>query len=157
MNEDILTKKEKALGFLNEILSCFDPDGSYTAEVVSDETGIRAEIKGNDLTVFTDKNGRVLEALRVITSSVINDNKDSDFVRFNIDAGGFRKVKDDNIRELASNVAEKVKAEGESIALPDMNSYDRRIAHMTLQEDSLIRTESEGEEPHRHLVVYPAD
>lgn len=156
MNEDILKKKEKALNFLNEILSCLDPGGVYTAEAVSGETGITAEIKGDDLTIFTEKNGRVLEALRILTSSVIND-KESDFVRFNIDAGGFRHMKDERIREYAISVAEKVKAEGVSIALPDMNSYDRRIAHMTLQEDPMIRTESEGVEPHRHLVVYPAD
>ena len=157
MNADILKKKDKALGFLTEIISCLDPENSkYSIEIFSDDDSITAEIKGEDLSFFTEKNGRVLEAVRIITSSVIND-KDSEFVRFNVDAGGFRHMKDDRIRDLALNVAEKVKAEGESIALPDMNSYDRRIAHMTLQEDPLIKTESEGEEPHRHLVVFPAD
>ncbi len=154
MSSDILIKKEKALRFLKEVISCLGDN--YEIDISSDNGSLSAEIKGDDLSVFTDRDGKVLEALRILTASVINDN-DSDYVKFNIDAGNFRQKKNDKIRELALSIAERVKAEGESIALPDMNSYDRRIAHMALQEDPMIRTESEGEEPHRHLVVFPAE
>jgi len=154
MSSDILIKKEKALSFLKEVISCLGDD--YEIDISSDNGSLSAEIKGNDLSVFTDRDGKVLEALRILTASVIN-NHDSDYVKFNIDAGNFRQKKNDKIRELALSIAERVKAEGESIALPDMNSYDRRIAHMALQEDPMIRTESEGEEPYRHLVVFPAE
>ena len=153
MSSDILKKKEKAEGFLESILPFFSEE--CKAEITVDNDNLSAEITGGDLNLFTERDGRVLEALRVITASVIND-KNSDYVKINIDADDFRQKKDERIRELAVSTAEKVKAEGESITLPDMNSYDRRIAHMTLQEDPLIRTESEGEEPHRHLVVFPA-
>ena len=153
MSSDIMLKKEKAEFFLKEVLSCLE--GDLTAELTVYDDSISAEIKGNELNIFTERDGKVLEALRVITSSVIND-KQSEFVKFNIDADGFRQKKDDKIKSLAVSAADKVKAEGESLALPDMNSYDRRIAHMALQEDPLIRTESEGEDPHRHLVIYPA-
>lgn len=152
MSDDILSKKEKVKSFLSSVLSCFP--GSRQVEVTTDETGIRAEITGEALGLFTERDGRLLEALRTICSSVIN-NRESEFVKFSIDADGFRIKKDERTKELAIGIAERVKAEGEAISLPDMNSYDRRIAHMALQEDPLIRTESEGEEPHRHLVVYP--
>ena len=153
MSSDIMLKKEKAEVFLKEVLSCLE--GDLTAEFTVYDDSISAEIKGNELNIFTERDGKVLEALRILTSSVIND-KQSEFVKFNIDADGFRQKKDDKIKSLAVSAADKVKAEGESLALPDMNSYDRRIAHMALQEDPLIRTESEGEDPHRHLVIYPA-
>lgn len=154
MSSDILLKKEKAEGFLKEILPYFSED--YEAGITVDGEALSAQITGGDLSLFTKKEGRLLEALRIITASVIND-KDSEYVKFNIDADGFRQKKCEKIRELAVSIAERVKAEGISIALPDMNSYDRRIAHVTLQEDPLIKTESEGEEPHRHLVVFPAE
>ena len=153
MSSDILQKKEKAENFLNEVLSCFE--GEYSAELTATDDSISAEIKGERLDIFTEKDGRVLEAIRILTSSVIND-KESEFVKFNADADGFRQKKDERLKDFAVSTAEKVKAEGACIALPDMNSYDRRIAHMALQEDPLIRTESEGEEPHRHLVIFPA-
>ena len=153
MSSDIILKKEKAEVFIKEVLSCLE--GDLTAELTVYDDSISAEIKGNELNIFTERDGKVLEALRILTSSVIN-NKQSEFVKFNIDADGFRQKKDDKIKSLAVSAADKVKAEGESVALPDMNSYDRRIAHMALQEDPLIRTESEGEDPHRHLVIYPA-
>ena len=153
MRSDTFSKKEKAENFLSDVLSCFK--GEFSVDITAGDDSISAEIKGEGLGTFTERDGRVLEALRIVTSSVIND-KGSDFVKFNIDADGFRQKKDDRLKALAVSVAEKVKAEGESVALPDMNSYDRRIAHMALQEDPLIRTESEGEEPHRHLVIFPA-
>ena len=153
MSSDIILKKEKAEVFIKEVLSCLE--GDLTAELTVYDDCISAEIKGNELNIFTERDGKVLEALRLLTSSVIN-NKQSECVKFNIDADGFRQKKDDKIKSLAVSAADKVKAEGESVALPDMNSYDRRIAHMALQEDPLIRTESEGEDPHRHLVIYPA-
>lgn len=153
MSSDVRQKKEKAEKFLNEILSCFE--GEYSAKITSTNDTISAEIVGEGLDIFTEKDGRVLEAIRILTSSVIND-RESEFVKFNADADGFRQKKDEKIMNLAISTAERVKAEGDSIALPDMNSYDRRIAHMALQEDPLIRTESEGEEPHRHLVIFPA-
>ncbi len=153
MSSDVRQKKEKAEKFLNEILLCFE--GEYSAKITSIDDTISAEIVGEGLDIFTEKDGRVLEAIRILTSSVIND-RESEFVKFNADADGFRQKKDEKIMNLAISTAERVKAEGDSIALPDMNSYDRRIAHMALQEDPLIRTESEGEEPHRHLVIFPA-
>ena len=153
MSSDVRQKKEKAEKFLNEILSCFE--GEYSSKITSTNDTISAEIVGEGLDIFTEKDGRVLEAIRILTSSVIND-RESEFVKFNADADGFRQKKDEKIMNLAISTAERVKAEGDSIALPDMNSYDRRIAHMALQEDPLIRTESEGEEPHRHLVIFPA-
>ncbi len=152
MSSDILEKKDKAEAFLNELLTCFD--GDHKIEIsVTDDT-VSAEITGEELDIFTEKDGRVLEAIRLITASVIND-RGSGFVKFSIDAGGFRDKKNDRLRDIAKKAAERVKAEGESVSLPDMNSYDRRIAHMSLQDDPLIRTESEGEEPHRHLVIFP--
>ena len=153
MSSDVRQKKEKAEKFLNEILSCFE--GEYSSKITSTNDTISAEIVGEGLDIFTEKDGRVLEAIRILTSSVIND-RESEFVKFNADADGFRQKKDEKIMNLAISTAERVKAEGDSIALPDMNSYDRRIAHMALQEDPLIRTESEGEDPHRHLVIFPA-
>ena len=154
MSSDILEKKEKALRFLNDVIPCLGD--AYKTDITVENDSLSAEITGGDLSLFTERDGRILEALRIITASVIND-KDSEYVKFNIDAGDFRQKKNDKIKEIALSIAERVKAEGEGIALPDMNSYDRRIAHMALQDDPLIRTESEGEEPHRHLVVYPTE
>ena len=71
MSSDIRQKKEKAEKFLNEVLSCFD--GKYSAELTSTDDTISAEIVGEGLDIFTEKDGRVLEAIRILTSSVIND------------------------------------------------------------------------------------
>ena len=39
------------------------------------------------------------------------------------------------------------------VTLDDMNSYERRIVHNALTKYKNLSTASEGEEPHRHIVI----
>ena len=153
MSNEADTKEERLKKLLDPLLEFFGDE--LKAEISHDADGISVEITGDDTSVFTGNDGKVLEALRIISASVIND-RESGYTRVSVDAGGFRERKNEKITAMALKLADRVKAEGESQELPDMNSYDRRIAHMALQDDPLIRTESEGEEPHRHLVLHPA-
>jgi spoIIIJ-associated protein len=54
---------------------------------------------------------------------------------------------------LAERLADKVKRTGEQVALEPMNPYERKIIHMTLQNDRSLTTYSEGDEPYRKVVI----
>ena len=153
MSKEVEEKQKILDDFLAQLLSFFE--GELEAETENDGKDITVLVKGDDTSALTENDGKALEALRIISSSIIND-RTSEYTRVSVDAGGFREKKNKRIVALAQEMADRVKAEGESLPLPDMNAYDRRIAHVALQDDPLIRTESEGEEPHRHLVLYPA-
>ena len=66
----------------------------------------------------------------------------------------FRGDKKEELAKLAHEIAEQVKASGESVKLRPMNAFERKVVHDTIQEIGLT-SESEGEDPNRCVVVLP--
>jgi spoIIIJ-associated protein len=77
--------------------------------------------------------------------------------RISFDAMGFRQARTDELVMSAQVAAEKVRKTGAPYAFTPMNSRERRVVHLSLRDTEDLRTESEGEGPARHLVVYPKD
>jgi len=75
--------------------------------------------------------------------------------RVNVDLNNYRKERERLIVELAKAAARKVLAEKKEIALPAMNAYERRLAHMELATRPDVKTESTGEGSERHIIVKP--
>ena len=59
----------------------------------------------------------------------------------------------DTLENLAKNLAYKVKRTKRPVTLEPMNPYERRIIHYALQQNQLVTTHSEGDEPNRHVVI----
>ena len=57
------------------------------------------------------------------------------------------------VRQQAIDAAKEVKRWGESVTMPAMNAHDRRIIHVTLQDDPEIMTESEGDGAIKKVVI----
>ncbi len=69
------------------------------------------------------------------------------------DAGGSDEEKDEVLRQQALDTAKEVKRWGEPVTLPPMNSHDRRLIHVTLQEDSDLQTESLGDGNLKSVII----
>ena len=74
-----------------------------------------------------------------------------------IDINHYKKEREDLIVKLARAAARKASSTGESIPLPVMNSYERRLVHTELSVRPDVRTESSGESRERHVVVKPIE
>jgi spoIIIJ-associated protein len=72
-----------------------------------------------------------------------------------IDVEGYKQRRYEDLQVLAANVANQVKARGSSIRLEPMSAYERRIIHLTLANDTDVKTESTGEGNLRRVVVSP--
>ena len=70
-----------------------------------------------------------------------------------IDINNYRQERENLIAELAKAAAKKVIATGENVSLPTMNSYERRLVHVTLAIHPEVITESTGEKKDRHVVI----
>ena len=57
------------------------------------------------------------------------------------------------LEQQALDAAKEVKRWGDPVKLPEMNAHDRRIIHVTLQNDPEITTESEGEGAFKKVVI----
>lgn len=66
---------------------------------------------------------------------------------------GGARVSEEQLRSQALDAAKEVKRWGESVTLPKMNAHDRRIIHVTLQDDAEITTQSEGEGNLKKVVI----
>ena len=72
-----------------------------------------------------------------------------------LDIDNFRSNRRSELKKLAGEMADKAKSTGSSIKLAPMNAFERKIIHDTIQELGLS-SESDGEDPHRFVVIYPA-
>ena len=144
---------ERTESFLVNLLLNFDP--SYAVEIDSEsEEEVNAEIYGGDPGKIIGRNGRTLAALEYLTNAVIN-RQEGDNVRVSIDVGGYKRRRDDRLRETAFKAADRVRKTGEAVELDPMSAAERRVIHVALAEEPDIVTESSGEGRGRRVVVLP--
>jgi spoIIIJ-associated protein len=117
---------------------------------------ILVDFSGPDSSLLVSRGGELLNALEMITIESVGDLLD-DHDRISFDAGGFRQARTDELVMSANVAADKVRKTSAPYAFAPMNSRERRVVHLALKNVEDLRTESEGEGPARHLVVYPKD
>ena len=74
-----------------------------------------------------------------------------------VDVEGYRAERENSLRELAENAANRARFLNEPVALSPMNSYERRLVHTAVGELEDVRTESTGEGRDRRVVIYPKE
>lgn len=141
---NFLTKTFEAMKLVVDITIDYDKD----------ERLMNIELKGEEMGMLIGKRGQTLDSLQYLTSLVVNKKKSSeDYIKVKIDTENYRQRRKETIENLARNVANKVKKTGRPAFLEPMNPYERRIIHAELQSDKYVDTHSEGDEPHRKVVV----
>jgi len=78
-------------------------------------------------------------------------------IPLSIDVEGYRGRRELQVRQLARRVAEQVADTGREQALEPMPPNERRFAHIELQEESSVYTESIGQDPNRKVIIHPAE
>lgn len=145
--------RERTETFLVNLLLNFDP--SYAVEVSSEGEELRADIFGGDPGKIIGRGGRTLQALEYLTNAVLNRGEEEG-LRVTIDVGGYKRRRDDRLREIARKAAEQVRQTGEAYELKPMSALERRIVHMEIAEDPSVRSESSGEGRDRRVVIKPS-
>lgn len=96
----------------------------------------------------------MLESLQIILSLVVSKKLDR-FVRVSLDVGDYKKNRTEYLEHLAEQAKEKALRDGSEVSLPNLKSWERRVVHVSLQEDGEVLSESVGEGRDRTLVVRP--
>ena len=121
-------------------------------EVSDDPDDGGLEVGGPDLDVLIGRGGENLVAVQQIVSA-ITSRQVGRTIHVPVDVEGFRRRREQQLREVALRVAARVKASGQAVTLEPMLAYERRIVHLAVQDQSGIRTESVGIEPNRRIVI----
>lgn len=141
-----------AADYLEGLLDIADLDGDIDIDVENDRASL--SIAGGKLSHLVGSDGEVLDALQELTRLAVQTST-GERSRLMLDIESFRANRRKELAELAKTMVEEVKNSGESVKLDPMNAFERKIIHDTIQELGL-RSESDGEEPNRCVVIYPA-
>ncbi|GAA2123684.1 single-stranded DNA-binding protein [Streptomyces synnematoformans] len=158
--EDVLTRLEQegeiAADYLEELLDIADLDGDIDMDVEGGRASVSIISEGSDrqLQKLVGRDGEVLEALQELTRLAVH-RETGDRSRLMLDIAGFRAGKRAELTELGTEAVERVKESGEPEKLRPMSPFERKVVHDAVKAAGL-RSESEGEEPERRVVVLPA-
>jgi spoIIIJ-associated protein len=130
--------------------------GDYDGDIDMDVEGERAMVAvvGGSLEELVGKRGEVLEALQELTRLAVH-RQTGNRTRLMLDIGGYRERRRAELTKLGQDVAAEVRQGNAAKPLAPMTPFERKIVHDAVAAEGL-RSESEGEEPDRYVVVHPA-
>jgi spoIIIJ-associated protein len=153
--EDLSSLEEEgevAADYIEGLLDIADLDGDIDMDVEGDRAVV--SVVGATLDELVGDDGEVLEALQELTRLAVH-RRTGTRARLMLDVGGFRARRRIELAELGRTVAAEVSQTGEPKKLRAMSPFERKIIHDAVALAGL-RSESEGEEPNRRVVVFPA-
>ncbi|MCU0820919.1 MAG: protein jag [Spirochaetes bacterium] len=112
------------------------------------------ELESKQSGLIIGKKGRTLESLQFLLSLMINHKLGTD-KKIILDIESYREKRERAIRKLSRDAAHRVIRTGKPWTLEPMNPFERRLIHLTLQNDARVETKSEGEGIYRKVKVFP--
>lgn len=150
-------ESDVAADYIEGLLDVLDIAGDIDMDV----EGVRATVSvvpdpddPTALDALVGPDGEVLDALQDLARLAVAA-QTGERSRLMLDIARFRAMRREELAELARSVIEQVRATGESARLEPMTPFERKVVHDTVAMSGLV-SESEGEEPHRRVVVRPA-
>jgi spoIIIJ-associated protein len=148
---DLEQESEIAADYVEGLLDVADLDGDIDMDVEGDRALV--SVVGSTLQQLIGPRGEVLEALQELTRLAVHRQTGAR-TRIMLDVGGFRAQRRVELTELGRDAAEEVKSSGVPQRLDAMTPFERKVVHDAVAVAGL-RSESEGEEPNRRVVVFP--
>jgi spoIIIJ-associated protein len=150
---DLEQESEVAADYIEGLLDVADLDGDIDMDVEGDRPVV--SVVGATLTELVGPHGEVLEALQELTRLAVHRQTGARS-RIMLDVGGYRARRREELAELGRKVAEEVGRTGMPQRLDAMTPFERKVVHDAVAAAGL-RSESEGEEPARRVVVLPVE
>ncbi len=144
--------KDLGRNALQRILDSITTDATISIEKSSDR--IIFNVQGGNSAMLIGKRGQTLEAIQYLVEKIVNKHRE-ERVRIQIDVEGYLENRKISLQRMAVRLSEKVKRTGKPATMGQLNAHDRRIAHIALKDDSMVRTQSIGEGFLRKLVIFP--
>ena len=116
---------------------------------------LMVKFQGADVDLLLSNRAELLLALELVTQEMLRMHSD-DHSRVSFDANEYRALRMEELRLSALAAAERVKDSATYFRFNPMNSRERRVIHIALRNEPLVRSESCGGGPQRGVVIYPA-
>jgi spoIIIJ-associated protein len=139
-----------AADYLERLLDIVDYDGDIDLDVENDRAAVA--IVGSDLQSLVGGRGETLDALQELTRLAVQQ-QTGVRSRLMLDVSGHRQARRAELQKLATDTAARVLDSHEPVRLAPMNPFERKVVHDAIATVDGVVSESEGEEPHRRVVV----
>ena len=147
MSADLDTE---VIAFVRQVVGAMGLDLSVSVEDTPDNVRLNLEGEGADL--LLKRKGEALDALQVIVNTVFR--RDARGERhYVVDALGFRKGKDAELRQMAQFLMEKARTSGVPQEMGPLNPYARRLVHLAVAESDDLTSESIGDAFLKSVVI----
>lgn len=148
---DAVTAEEVGLAFLGPIFKALNVDDAVI-NVSEEDNTIRFDVTGERVGILIGCHGETLNAIQFLMSLVINGKLENHRgVIFDVE--NYRERQAEKLENLAMRMAEKCRRTHRRVTLSPMNAAERRIIHITVEKVKGVTSYSEGNEPHRRVVI----
>jgi spoIIIJ-associated protein len=138
------------IAFVRQVVGAMGLDLAVDREETPDH--IRLNLTGEGAEVLIRRKGETLDALQVIVNTAFRREARGDR-HYVIDALGYRKDKDNELRQMARFLMDKARTTGVPQEIGPLNPYARRIVHLVVAEDAALTTESVGDAFLKSVVI----
>ncbi|MEN8153127.1 MAG: R3H domain-containing nucleic acid-binding protein [Acidobacteriota bacterium] len=176
VNEDsvkyeIITEKTKYFGFKKrEIhITAWPDDGSEAAELsifvkemiklmgldldfsLTDGKGfVAVNFKGEDYKLLLYKNGNLLNAIQYLLNRLYSEVVGK---KIYCESENFRKKREQELSKIAHQHAKRIRKNGRSVIVKELNPFERRVVHMIINKYSDLESSSAGDNFHKTITI----
>lgn len=135
---------------LNELLQGLGIKSNVETKVRDSQ--IKYEIFSQSNSLLIGKKGHILDSIQVYLRQAVYNAVDL-YVNVSVDVERYKEKQNYFLEKKVKKIARDVTLSKVDVKLDPMNAYDRKVVHSALQGFKFIKTESEGEEPNRCVVI----
>ena len=135
---------------LKELLNSLDIEANVETKIRDGQ--IKYEVFSKNNSLLIGKKGHILDSIQVYLRQAIFNAIDL-YINVTVDVEGYKSKQVYFLEKKVKRIAKEVSKTKVDVKLDPMDAYTRKIVHSALQGFKNISTESEGEEPNRHIVV----
>lgn len=135
---------------IKELLSSLEINANIETKVRDGQ--IKYQLHSQNNSVLIGKNGHILDSIQTYVRQAVLNTLDL-YVNITVDVEGYKEKQNYFLEKRVKKIARDVTLSKVDVKLDPMNSYERKVVHSALQGFKYIKTESEGEEPNRCVVI----
>ena len=152
-NDDSMDVGDVTKEIITTMLDKMGIEGAVS-DVKEGESKVYIELSSAKSGLIIGKKGKTLEAMQFLVNLMVNHQTKTE-KKIILDIEAYRAKREKALRKLSREVALKVIRTGKPWTLEPMNPFERRLIHLTLQNDSRVTTKSEGQGIYRKVRISP--
>lgn len=152
---DVEELPEEALELVRQELSQLLDLMGYPSpvEVSAKGSSVLCHVGEEHEEILTGQDGKTLDSIQYLLRKIVV-RKIPNRLRLTVDIGNYRENRLAKLKEQAAELAENVKSDGKTQVIAALSPSERRVIHMSLQEDKEIRSRSVGDGLFKKILIY---